>query len=214
MWVGVVGTSSGMPDSSPGLGSSASLPPSSAAGHGQLQGQFILDQEKSPTQTRGIVPLLLPAWAPHLVGLAGCESFRQQNLHEVNVTCAEPLSKPIAGKVDDEILVLYHSLETGLSLLFCLQNYSVPPASALQSGSPSGWYTTVCTQSELVSAEASRICEADLLRCSPLIALHIPRGFLPCKNRGNSSAPKSSSKSSCLEVEGGKTVQVLQLNSY
>lgn len=167
MSVGVVGTSSRTPDSGPGLVFPARLPPSSAAGHGQL----ILEPEKSLIQTGGIVLLC-------------CLPFRQQNLCEVNVACAEPLLKPMAGKADIESLVLYHSLETGLSLLFC------PFCLCFASWFP----LKLCVFEKLTFLDAGHSLPFRSLGVSYLT-----------RNRENSSAPRSSSKSTCSEVLGGKT---------
>lgn len=58
------------PDPSTGLGLLANFPPLSAAAHGQLSGQLILDQVNNLRQMGGtILPSLLPAQAPCVVRL-------------------------------------------------------------------------------------------------------------------------------------------------
>lgn len=96
-----------MPDSSPDLGFSARLLllvscrmwTAIRAVQPRLWGNSDTNKNCSPP--------LLYAWALHVGGMAGCESFRQQNLCEVNVTYAERPSKPMAGEVGAEILSLF-----------------------------------------------------------------------------------------------------------
>lgn len=101
-----VGTSSGMPDSSPYLGFSARLLFLVSCRTWTAIRAVQPRLSKSDTN-KNFSPPLLSAWALHVGGLVGCEAFRQQNLCEVNVTHAEHLLEPMEAEVDGEILNLF-----------------------------------------------------------------------------------------------------------
>jgi len=103
MWVGGGGTGSRTPGSGPGLGFSAGLGPLSAPGHGSSQGSSPQSRRDVWCEQGSRSPLLLPARAPCVAGLAGRRPFRHPDLSELNVTRAEPLPKPVAGEVDNEV---------------------------------------------------------------------------------------------------------------